>query len=172
MPKTNNKDVQSLSTHIGIRINRDIKQEYEEYLKTFTDSSGKPRFNKISSFIKFLIDGFINETIIEIKDKKELELSTERTRDIIREELKEVKLGFQNLISTFTAYQLEKPEKKPLTYKIFELLGGEVLSLTSSEISKRLKVKEVEVLKALNELVETNSIKVSKNGKYEVEYAE
>jgi len=170
MPKTNNKDVRDYSTHIGIRINQDRKQEYEDFLMSFTDSEGNPRFKKLSTFIKFLIDGFIDGMIIEIKDKKELEMSTQKTREIIREELKDVKLSFQNMISKFQNYQVKKDEKPPLTYEIFELLGGDELSLTSSEIAEKLHVKEVDVIKALNELVETDSIKVLKNGKYEVDY--
>ena len=46
MPKTNNKDVKNYSTHIGIRINQDKKQE-EKKKQDKQKKDGKDRKKKI-----------------------------------------------------------------------------------------------------------------------------
>ena len=170
MPRSQNIDIPDQSAHIGIRINKDKKTEYIEYLNTLTDFEGKPRFTNLSQFIKWLIDGYVDGTIVEAKTKKQMEHSEKRTREIIKEEMKEATITFKSMIADFkSSLSLpEIPKDYDMEHQILILL--EANNLTSEKIAEILKVKEPVILKSLNRLVDVKMVKLNKNREYEVLY--
>lgn len=170
MPRSQNIDIPDQSAHIGIRINKDKKAEYIKYLNTLINSEGKLRFRNLSQFVKYLIDGYIDGTIIEAKTKKQMEHSESRTREIIKEEMKEATITFKNMITDFKS-SLSLPEISKdydMEHQILMLL--EANNLTSERMAEILKVKEPVILKSLNRLVDVKMVKLNKNSEYEVMY--